>query len=237
MRQALITGASSDIGIATCKRYLKAGFKVVGHYHKGQPGFFDLAEMNSGFTPIQIDMGSTQTLEVALEKYSQLFLQSDVLINMAAVLRAQPFAKLTSNNIMEALQINLLPGILLSRDIAPRMMARSFGRIVNISSVGVGFGGGSASFSYALSKHAMEFLPSDHKDWAAQNVFVNNLRIGVTDTRIHQNDRSKNLAERVTLIPAKRMATVDEIANAIYWYGSEENTFTTGQTIAISGGE
>ena len=44
MRQVLITGASSDIGVATCKKYLAEGFKVIGHYNKGQTSFFDLID-------------------------------------------------------------------------------------------------------------------------------------------------------------------------------------------------
>ena len=44
MRQVLITGASSDIGVATCKKYLAEGFKVIGHYNKGQTSVFDLID-------------------------------------------------------------------------------------------------------------------------------------------------------------------------------------------------
>jgi NAD(P)-dependent dehydrogenase (short-subunit alcohol dehydrogenase family) len=45
------------------------------------------------------------------------------------------------------------------------------------------------------------------------------------------------MAERAALIPAKRMATPDEIAGSIFWLGSEDNGFTTAQVIAASGGE
>ena len=48
------------------------------------------------------------------------------------------------------------------------------------------------SFNYSLSKHCLEFIPNSYKFWAENNVFINNLRIGVTDTKIHKRMK-KNL--------------------------------------------
>ena len=83
----------------------------------------------------------------------------------------------------------------------------------------------------------MEFLPADHKAWAASNVLVNTLRLGVTDTRLHRLDPNKDMTERVSLIPAQRMATPEEMAQTIYWFSSDDNTYITGQTVTVAGGE
>ena len=69
--------------------------------------------------------------------------------------------------------------------------------------------------------------------WASSRT----LRVGVTDTKIHKNDPTKDMKRRVEMIPAGRMASPDEIANIIFWLGSDQNTFTTGQVISSSGGE
>ncbi len=117
------------------------------------------------------------------------------------------------------------------------MIDRGWGRIVNLSSIGVKYGGGEKTFPYSLSKHALEIFPKDHQGWAASNVLINTIRIGVTDPRMHTADPEKDMAKRVSMIPMKRMATPDEMAQVVYWLGSEENSFMTGQVISAAGGE
>ena len=68
-------------------------------------------------------------------------------------------------------------------------------------------------------------------------MFINTLRVGVTDTRMHKVDPNKDMSERVSMIPIKRMAVPEEIASTVYWLGSEENSFITGQVITAAGGE
>jgi len=88
-----------------------------------------------------------------------------------------------------------------------------------------------------LSKHAMEFMPAIHKNWAAHNVLINTLRLGVVETRFHKNNPEKDLSLRMSLIPAGRMANTEEVAAMVEWLCSSKNSFTTGQTISMAGGE
>lgn len=236
-RHVFITGASSDIGIAVSKVFLEEGHRVVGHYHSGRPEFFDLVEASPDMTALKIDFSDPQNLETALQETPELFLGADVLINASAAYEATPFVDITPEAVLRAMTVNVLPGLQLMRSVAPAMAERRWGRIVHLSSIGVKFGGGFNSFAYALSKHAMEFMPSDYKAWAAQNVFLNVLRVGVTDTRFHKSNPDKSLDERVALVPAGRMASAEEIARSVFWYGSDNNSFSTGQVIAIAGGE
>ena len=61
--------------------------------------------------------------------------------------------------------------------------------------------------------------------------------MGVTDTRAHKVDPEKDTDQRVSLIPMGRMATPGEIANIVYWLGSNQNSLMTGQVITAAGGE
>ena len=98
--------------------------------------------------------------------------------------------------------------------------------------------GGLNTFNYALSKHLLEFIPGVYKDWAKHNVFINNLRIGVTNTKIHKRmKKNLQLKKRLKLIPIERMAEPKEIATYILNLVTENNTYMTGQTITVSGGE
>ena len=68
-------------------------------------------------------------------------------------------------------------------------------------------------------------------------MFINTVRVGVTNTKIHKNLPSKNMKDRIKLIPINRMADTSEISKLIFYLGSEENTYISNQVISISGGE
>jgi NAD(P)-dependent dehydrogenase (short-subunit alcohol dehydrogenase family) len=237
MRQVFVTGASSDIGCAVCEAYLSEGFKVVGHYNNGQPRFFSLVKQSPNMTALQIDFANPENLERAIADDPDIFKATDVIVNAVGLFEPMPFKEVSADAVLRAMTVNLLPGLLLMRSITPAMNDRGWGRIIHLSSIGVKFHGGKSSFTYALSKHAMEFIPSDYQSWAANNVYVNVLRLGVTDTRIHSKNPDKNMDDRIALIPAGRMATPEEIAQAIFWHGSNKNTYITGQVLTIAGGE
>ena len=77
MRQVFITGASSDIGVATCKKYLQEGFHVIGHYNNGQDSFFDLVDASPNMQSLQIDLSDSHSVEQALIDYAGLFQKID----------------------------------------------------------------------------------------------------------------------------------------------------------------
>ena len=117
------------------------------------------------------------------------------------------------------------------------MNKRRWGRIVHLGSIGVKFGGGKRNFPYSFSKHALEFFPSETKDWVKNNVLINTIRVGATNTKLHLKLPSKNLKKRAKVIPMGRMAEPNEIAEFVYYLGSDENTYICNQVPAISGGE
>ena len=69
-------------------------------------------------------------------------------------------------------------------------------------------------------------------------MLINNLRIGVTNTKMHKRMKKKiKIKDRIKLIPINRMAEPKEIANYIMSLTTEKNSYITGQTLAASGGE
>ena len=236
--KVFITGASSDIGLAVCRHYLSEGWAVLAHYRTVRSELMLIADQNPDMVELlQMDFSDTVSLESILGNFRDKYLACDTFVNCAAILSPLRFSDITAQNILEHFAINVLPGLLLMRDMAMEMAQRGWGRVVHLGSIGVKFGGGRESFSYSLSKHALEFIPSDFKDWASKGVLVNVLRVGVTDTRIHSSDPSKNMDDRIQKIPMQRMATVDEVAKAVWYFGSQNNSYITGQVISISGGE
>ena len=235
MNQVLITGASSDIGLALCRKYLSEGWSIIGQYRTERTEFDAL--VGSNLKTWKCDFANTNKLNKDLENNIHNVSNSNSFINLAAEMSPLRFSEASSCDILNTLSVNLIPGLLIMKTLGPEMIKNKFGRIVHGSSIGVKFGGGQQNFTYSLSKHTQEFIPQECRNWAKENVYVNIARIGVTKTRIHSKLKNKDLSSRVSQIPVGRLATPEEIAEALFWLGSEKNGFTTNETISIAGGE
>lgn len=237
MRYALITGASSDIGISTVRAYLDSGWGVYAHYRTPRPELLHLRDSGAPVIPFSLDFSDAAVVERELAMGPDWALKADALVTLAADARPTRFETFSAAELAQVLATNVISTLLVTRVCAQAMANRGWGRIVHGSSIGVKFGGGADSFAYSLSKHALEFQPEAYRRLAAAGVLVNVVRIGVTDTRIHQRFPGKDMAARAAKVPMGRLATPDEIARSIHWLGSELNTFNCNQIISVSGGE
>jgi len=236
--RVLVTGASSAIGIAICRKYLQEGYEVIAQYRRMN---FSLSELkdssNSSISLYQCDFSTDLSFSNWFEIHREYFISSDVFIHAAAAFNPKPYFDVTPEDLLYHFKVNVVSGSILLRELGCAMSKRGWGRIVLLGSIGVKFGGGLNSYPYSLSKHSLEFLPRIWREWAPEGVLINTLRVGVTDTPIHTRDIYKNINERISLIPVQRAATTDEIAQNIFYFGSELNTYITGQVISIAGGE
>jgi len=138
---------------------------------------------------------------------------------------------------LKTFKVNTVVPLYILKNVVSSMVTNKFGRILLTSSIGVKFGGGENTFNYSISKKANEFIPKDYKKWAKNNVLINSLIIGVTNTKIHKKISKKNIKKRSNLIPINRLAEPKEISEFISFLLSENNTYITGQVLSISGGE
>jgi 3-oxoacyl-[acyl-carrier protein] reductase len=236
--KVLITGASSDIGLAICEYYIEQGWKVLAHHRSARAELTNLTvKYPKDIELVKIDFNDSNKLESKLTIIKEKYASCDCLINCAATYSSGDFLNIESEDILKHFTINTLPAFILMKNIIPFMLKKNWGRIVNISSIGVKYGGGENSFAYSLSKYALEFFPADYKRWASKNVLINTLRVGVVNTKFHNLNPKKDMKSRVNLIPIKRMASVNEVAKMIWFLGSDLNTYITGQVISFSGGE
>ena len=160
------------------------------------------------------------------------------IINLVGYIDNKSFNTTNLKNIISALTINAILPTLIIRQSVPFMLREKWGRVVNGSSLGIAYGGGEYSYNYNLSKHLLEFIPNKYKIWAKNNVLINNVRIGHTQTKIHKKMiKSLKGKKRISLIPINRMAKPREMANYLAFLASEENSFMTNRTLSATGGE
>ena len=236
-KHVLILGGSSDIGIEVIKIFLKLNWNVSAHYFRNKTKLNLLKKKSKNLNLIKLDFSKANPrIEILIKKNFKD--KYDSIINLIGYIDNKGYENTNLKSITKSLTANMIIPVLIEKNCVKKMISQKWGRILNCSSIGIKFGGGKNSFNYSLSKHCLEFIPNSYKFWAENNVFINNLRIGVTDTKIHKRmKKNLQLKERLKLIPAKRMATPSEMAIYIVNLSTEENSYMTGQTLTVSGGE
>ena len=123
-----------------------------------------------------------------------------------------------------------------TKSVVPMMMKKRYGKIINISSV-VGVSGNAGQSNYAASKAGIiGFTKSVAKELASRNILANAIAPGFIATDM-TDVLSQEVKDHINAqIPLKRMGSAEEIANAVYFLGNEENTYITGQVLNIDGG-
>jgi len=235
IKSVFILGASSDIGLSIMKIYQKNNYKILAHYNKGNKKFFEYVKKEN----IKTIKFNFLTSNKNIYKFTKRkdFKNYDILINASAHIKEISFKNVKIKDLEEIFKVNFYPYLLLMQNIGFQMNKKKWGRIVNLGSIGVKFGGGLKNFPYALSKFILEFFPSQTKDWVKNDVLINTIRVGATKTKIHYKLPSKNLKKREKLIPMQRFATTEEIAEFVFFLGSNSNTYIANQVLSISGGE
>jgi len=228
----LISGASSDIGLACREAIASFGVHVIGLFNCSS-NFTSSSALYD--TCVKVNLESEDSIACAMKTITSSYCVTQF-ISLGSINEPSSLRSLDSTSLSRHFFVNSIAPLLIVKDIIPAMIDRSYGRIVLTSSVGVKFGGSISGLCYSMSKHASEFIPKELRDLSKYDVFTNVVRIGVTDTK-GLRLLGKDLQSRRRLIPANRLALPSEIASFLVWLSSHNNSYMAGQIIDYSGGE
>jgi len=242
-RRILVTGASSGIGAATAELLAAEGAAVGVHYHRKKAEAEELVEKiraaggqaeGFGADLLSRDARACLVPEV-IERLGGL----DGLVNNAgAVIGPVPFLELDEAAWSQTFLLNVESPFFLAQAAFRYMQKAGGGKILNISSVGVKFGGSLRTLHYSSAKAALEGVTLGlAKAGAPHHVLVNAIRPGVIETTFHGIKSRQEWEARVQQIPLKRLGTPLDVARMVLFLLSPTGDFITGQIFTVSGGE
>ena len=217
MNLVLITGSSRGIGKAIAERYKKAGCKILS------PSRAELNLLDND----SVDKFITDNHDKKI----------DVIINNAGVNDINQIEDVTDAEIEKMLMTNLVSPIRLIRGFIGQMKQRRFGRIVNIGSVWAVVSKEGRSI-YSASKNGLHGITNTLAlELAPYNILVNTVCPGFVLTELtSKNNTPAQIEQLAADIPVGRLAKPEEIAEMVYFCGSELNTYLTAQKIILDGG-
>jgi NAD(P)-dependent dehydrogenase (short-subunit alcohol dehydrogenase family) len=239
---ALITGASRGIGEEVAKLYAKAGAHVVVSSRKqeGVEAVANKIRSNGGqATAIACHIGDQGAIEQLIAQIKAEIGSIDILVNNAA---ANPYFGHILDTPLSALRKTIevnIEGYFLMSQLAGQMMRESGGGcIINTASVN-GVTPGPMQGIYSITKAAIiSMTQSFAKECAPQNIRVNAVLPGLTDTKFASALTSNEamLKQIMPMIPMNRMAQPEEIAPAFLFLASPAASYITGINIPVDGG-
>jgi NAD(P)-dependent dehydrogenase (short-subunit alcohol dehydrogenase family) len=161
-RTVLVTGANRGIGLAVARQLAELGNLVLlgsRDAKAGEEAAAPLRRLGLDVAPIRLDLADAATIDAAVEEIERSGHSVDVLVNNAGVLHEKPLLELTDEEIADSVAVHVTGPIRLVRAVVPNMVARGYGRIVNVSSgwgsFAEGMGGPGA---YGVTKAALNAL-------------------------------------------------------------------------------
>ena len=236
-RVALVTGGTRGIGGAISKSLKQAGFTVAASY-AGNDAAAATFRDETGIAVFKWDVSDYDACAEGVARVESEVGPIDVLVNNAGITRDGFFHKMTKDQWRAVLGTNLDSLFNMTRPVIEGMRARSWGRIVVISSIN-GQKGQMGQVNYSAAKAGdIGFVKALAQESANKGITVNAICPGYIGTEMVQAIDPEVLKKRILpQIPAGRLGTPEEVAKMVTYLASDDGAFITGSTLSINGGQ
>lgn len=225
---ALITGGNRGIGLAIASELKIAGFEVVITYRSGTPP--------EGFSAVQMDVTSTQSVEEAFTRIEREFGVPEVIVANAGITKDILVMRMSDEDFIDVIDANLTGAFRVARRATRGMLKLKRGRLIFVGSV-VGSIGSAGQVNYSASKSGLVGMArSFARELGSRGITANVVAPGFVETDMTAELDAKRRDEIVGSIPLGRFCSAQEIAGVVAFIASDKASYITGAVIPIDGG-
>ncbi|HEY0709399.1 MAG TPA: SDR family oxidoreductase [Polyangia bacterium] len=240
-RTALVTGSSQGIGLSLARGLAAAGARLVLNGRdetKLQAAAAGLRNEGAEVAAAAFDVTNGAQIAEALDRVQSAFAPIDVLVNNAGIHRRAPLAEMTETQFRDVIDTNLTSAFLVARVLAPQMIARGRGKIINVCSL-MSEVGRPTTGNYAAAKGGLKMLTRAMAvEWARHNLQINGIGPGYILTALTQPLADNPEFDRWIRgrTPAGRWGTPEELVGAAVFLAAPASDFVNGQILYVDGG-
>lgn len=236
-KSALVTGASGGIGSAVARALHNQGAELIINGTRSTELEKLAAELGNKVHVLQGDLSDTNSIGCLAEEAEKISDNGiDILVNNAGITRDNLLVRLSDQDLMDVINLNLIAGFHLTRKIIRGMMKRKWGRVIGISSV-VGITGNAGQTNYAAAKAGMiGFSKALALEVASRGITVNNIAPGFIKTPMTKDLSEEQVTRLQASVPIGRLGEAEDVAAAVVYLASSEASYVTGATLNVNGG-
>jgi NAD(P)-dependent dehydrogenase (short-subunit alcohol dehydrogenase family) len=226
---AIVTGASSGIGLGLTQTLLERGYRVVGTSRTISKS----KELTASDDLVLIDgdSGKKETAEKVAAAALKHFGRIDLLVNNAGIFIPKPFTDYTEEDFTNMVTVNVASFFFMSQQVIPQMKKQKSGHIVNIATTLAEHPVAGVALQVVTKATMPAFSRALALEYAADGIRINTVSPGVIDTPMHASDNHDALKKSH---PIQRLGQISEIVDAILYLQSA--TFVTGENLKVDGG-
>jgi len=233
---ALVTGGQRGIGAAISEHLQKVGRTVVASYAGNEEAARAFTE-RTGIPAYKFDVSDWDQCADALKRIEAEVGPVEILVNNAGITRDNTMKRMDRGMWDAVIDTNLGSCFNLCKLVWDGMVARKFGRIVNIGSIN-GQAGQYGQVNYAAAKSGIHgFTKALAQEGARTGITVNAVAPGYVDTEMVRAVPADVLEKIIARIPRGRLGTAEDIARGVAFLTADEADFITGSTLSINGGQ
>lgn len=238
-KTAIVTGGAAGLGLATARKFVQNGITTIILERNEEALKQASAELGEKCVPVLFDLTEFDKLPGLIEKLAKEQGGIDVLVNNAGINMKKFMVDVTDEEFQRVININLTGVFVITREVAKVMIAQKSGSIINISSMASQYGIPQV-MAYTASKSAIEGMTRAMSvEFSPYGIRVNCIAPGFIKTAMSSAALDSDAERKQKVLsrtPMGKLGVPEDIANAAYFFASDESTYVTGTVLPVDGG-
>ena len=237
---AVVTGGTRGIGLATVKKFLENGARVILFGSRQESVDKALSQLKAENPAWEVDgdwpdLNSGESVRAAFAKIKDQYGKIDILVNNAGVSDSTPIGNYEDGQFEKVINLNVNAIAVAVRAGVPIMREQGGGVILNTSSM-VSISGQPSGVAYPASKFAVNGLTlSLARELGPSNIRVNAVAPGITNTDMVAALPEQVIQPMIQAIPLRRIGEPEDIANGFLFLASDLASYVTGEILSVDG--